>query len=304
MIKTIMKKIMPKRADCTIDLVRYLPVSERRGRVLAVGDLHGEYHVLMKALHALEFDFERDRLIFLGDLHDRGRSPEKCLDLLREPWVDSVLGNHELMLLDSVAPDGALSGDGNGSFDAWMLNGGEWALDAPQEELAQWRGLLLEKLSLNWLVERRDGRRALVCHAEPDPKDLEDVLAVRNRPVATRQLLGSPTVWGRRILRVAHDDGLSRLLKQRQLHWLEGVLFSVHGHTQLETAGWVNNLLFADTGAVYGNRLTLVDLDHAIPGRSGGIYSLDIATERMVSYAGVNLYSDPRFAGRFTGEKR
>lgn len=303
MIGTFFKRIMAKKVDSTVDLVRYLPVSARKGRVLAVGDLHGEYYFLMKALHALEFDFEKDRLLCLGDIHDRGRNSEKCLDLLREPWVDSVLGNHELMLLDSVTPDGTLPDVGNGSLDMWMDNGGEWVWGASKARVAEWRKLLLGTVPLNWVVERRDGRRALVCHAEPDPKELGDILAIRNRPVSVRQLFGSPAVWGRRMLSVVQDVTLSRVQKQQQLRWLEGVLFSVHGHTQLETAGWINNLLFADTGAVFGNRLTLVDLDHVIPGRSNGIHALDIASERLVSYAGTNFYSDPRFAGRFVDGK-
>jgi len=255
-----------------------------------VGDLHGEFYALMMALHALEFDFKKDRVLFVGDIHDRGRSPEKCLDLLNEPWVDSVLGNHELMMLESVDSDGSLISGENSLVEAWMANGGEWALKAPKQSRAAWRRLVLDTVPLNWVVERRDGRKVLVCHAEPDPVLLADVVSLKNRPIPIRELRGSSTLWGRRILRIATDGELSRYQKQQLLHPVEGVLFSVHGHTQLKMAGWVNNQLFADTSAVFGNSLTLVDMDHAIPGRPNRIYAWDIASEKLVGYAATNLF--------------
>jgi serine/threonine protein phosphatase 1 len=284
-----LKKIEINR-PWTVSLVRYLSISERKGRVFAVGDLHGEFYALMMALHAVEFDFKKDRVLFVGDIHDRGRSSEKCLELLREPWADSVLGNHELMMLESVDSDGSIMGGGNSLVEMWMANGGEWALEAPKQNRAEWRRLVLDTVPLNWVVERRDGRKVLVCHAEPDPALLADVVTLKNRPIPIRELRGSLTIWGRRILRIAGDGELSRYQKQPLLHPVEGVLFSVHGHTQLKMASWVNNQLFADTGAVFGNSLTLVDLDHAIPGRPNRIYAWDIASEKLVGYAATNLF--------------
>lgn len=42
------------------------------GRVFAVGDLHGSYNLLMAKLDEGGFDFEKDLLISVGDLVDRG----------------------------------------------------------------------------------------------------------------------------------------------------------------------------------------------------------------------------------------
>lgn len=289
MIGSLFKKLLTKRPECGVRLVRGLSAAERAGRVFAVGDLHGEYEALMQALRALAFNFSADRILLVGDIHDRGRSSGKCLDLLHEPWVLSVAGNHELMLLESIASDGALMEGGSDVVEMWMANGGEWALEAPPLKRADWRRLVLDSVPLYWVVERRDGRKALVCHAEPDPDCLADVVMLTSRTVPVSQLRGSATVWGRRILRIAGDTEMPREQKKQLLKPVEGVLFSVHGHTQLKTAGWVQNLLFADTGAVFGNYLTLVDLDHAIPGRSNGIYAWDIASERLLSYAASNI---------------
>lgn len=296
MLRGLVNRFREMRQDDSVRLARYLPRGERSGRVLVAGDLHGEYQTLMRALQALSFDRDRDRLLLLGDIHDRGRSSEECLDLLSQPWVESVLGNHELMLVESVATDGSLRG---GALDLWMANGGEWVLDASPRRRAGWRRLLLDKLPLNWVVERRDGRRVLVCHAEPDPEWLDRVLALDEGRLPLNAFRGSVTLWGRRILGVAADETLARREKERLLRPLGGVLCSVHGHTQLAGAGWVNNQLFADTGAVFGNRLTLVDLDHLIPGRANGIHAWEIASQRLLGYAAGTIFSAGRDASAF-----
>lgn len=288
MIGALLKKIMFSRGEDVIPLVRYLPSSGRRGRVFVAGDLHGEYQTLMKALRALGFDETRDRLIMVGDLHDRGEHSGPCLDLLRQPWIEAALGNHELMLLESV--------DGGGSlrkgrpFDVWMANGGEWILDVPRRIRAEWRRLVLENAALNLVVERLDGRRVLICHAEPDPAWHAELVALSGESLPLGQLRGSVCIWGRRILGVVTDDELTRQRKRDLLPPLADFMFSAHGHSRLPVAGWVNNQLFMDTGAVFGNRLTLVDLDQALPGHSSGVYSWEVAAERLLSHSAVRLF--------------
>lgn len=274
-----------------LPLVRYLSRMERKGHLYVVGDLHGEFDALMKALRALSFNRAVDRLLLVGDVHDRGTHSGQCLELLREPWVDSVLGNHELMLLNSVDEDGSLLRGRSGMYEGWMANGGEWVEESSRENRAAWRRLLLDRVPLYWIVERRDGRRVLVCHAEAEPVLLPDVMALGDMPVSLASLQASPTLWGRQTLRVVEDDTLSLQRKKQLLAPLEGVLFSVHGHSQLSMAGWVNNRLFVDTGAVFGNLLTLVDVDHTVPGRPGGVQAWDIASEKLISYAATNLLS-------------
>lgn len=289
MLRKLVDRIRKGRPEDAVRLVRYLPRGERDGRVLVAGDLHGEYQTLMQALQALSFDRQRDRLLLLGDMHDRGRSSEECLELLNQPWVGSVLGNHELMLLETVAADGSLRR--GKALELWLANGGEWALDASRQRRAAWRRLLLERVPLNWVVERRDGRRVLVCHAEADPALMGEVLSLGEVALPLSAIRFSVTLWGRHTLVLAGDDSLSRQQKQRRLRPLEGVLCSVHGHTQLSGAGWVNNRLFADTGAVFGNRLTLVDLDRLIPERANGIHAWEIASQRLLGYAAGTIFS-------------
>jgi serine/threonine protein phosphatase 1 len=66
-----------------------------KGRDFVVGDIHGHFEVLDKALAAVNFDPEKDRLISIGDLINRGPQSPRCLEFLAQPWFHAVRGNHE-----------------------------------------------------------------------------------------------------------------------------------------------------------------------------------------------------------------
>lgn len=72
-----------------------------------IGDIQGCFDPLMQLVKLINFDVKKDRLIFCGDLVNRGG---RSLDVLR--WVyahqnccDSVLGNHDLSLLSKYFSD-------------------------------------------------------------------------------------------------------------------------------------------------------------------------------------------------------
>lgn len=87
-----------------------------------VGDLHGHRSLFELALERLAFDPDRDRVLSVGDLIDRGPESLATLALLEEPWFHAVLGNHELMLLNYL-----------GCYDSrihsrktFAVGGGDW----------------------------------------------------------------------------------------------------------------------------------------------------------------------------------
>jgi len=73
-----------------------IPLNEK-GKDYIVGDLHGNYYLLLEALKKINFDPDKDRLFSVGDLVDRGPNVYECLKLLDEPWFFAVKGNHENM---------------------------------------------------------------------------------------------------------------------------------------------------------------------------------------------------------------
>ena len=74
-------------------------------RLIAVGDIHGQYNLLMDLMGQVRPRRE-DQLVFLGDYIDRGPGSPQVLDWLIEfkaeyPHTVMLRGNHEQMLLDA-----------------------------------------------------------------------------------------------------------------------------------------------------------------------------------------------------------
>lgn len=83
-------------------------------------DIHGEYDKFMLMLEQIQFT-KADKLILLGDNVDRGPKNMAVLEFIYDnPNVESLIGNHELMMLASLLPSGYKSREvGN-----WFRNGG------------------------------------------------------------------------------------------------------------------------------------------------------------------------------------
>jgi serine/threonine protein phosphatase 1 len=75
-----------------------LPINEV-GRDFVIGDLHGMFDVLMRAMDDHGFDPATDRVFSVGDLVDRGPDSIKCIRLVKEDWFKAVRGNHEQSII-------------------------------------------------------------------------------------------------------------------------------------------------------------------------------------------------------------
>lgn len=97
----------------------------------AIGDLHGCLDEFEQLLARIEFDPDRDRLWFVGDLVNRGPDSLGCLRRARSfgDRAITVLGNHDLHLLATAA--GARTPKSRDTFDD--------VLAAPdRDELLDW----------------------------------------------------------------------------------------------------------------------------------------------------------------------
>jgi serine/threonine protein phosphatase 1 len=99
-------------------------------RIIAIGDIHGCFGLLMSLMEDIDFKPGKDLLVFLGDYIDRGSQSREVVEYLtnlRSDHPDSVvllLGNHEDMALKSTQ----VSRDIYDWHRLWRLNGGDWTL--------------------------------------------------------------------------------------------------------------------------------------------------------------------------------
>ena len=132
-------------------------------RVLAIGDIHGEFEKFMSMYEKIRAT-ENDLIIFLGDYIDRGKDNMKMMKwIIDENKKDNIIalrGNHEQMMLDFFD---------NNDYN-WLCNGG----DVTIKELKQW--ITAEKNALNKVFEFLDslkyyhkmeinGENYIFCHA-------------------------------------------------------------------------------------------------------------------------------------------
>ena len=206
----------------------------KKGRDFVVGDIHGMYALFLAHLEDISFDREVDRMFSVGDLIDRGPNNLECLKLIEEPWFHSVIGNHEDMMIRVV-----LNGDNS---HHWFSNGGEWCVDAGQEEVTR-LAEIADKLPITITVETHKGTVA-ICHAQPPKEKWEpgEVLASFERETA---------IWGRTWIKKRTNDILPRI---------KNIWKTFHGHTPVKEPVELANVNFIDTGAVYTGNLTIVEL--------------------------------------------
>ncbi|MBL9203737.1 MAG: metallophosphoesterase [Opitutaceae bacterium] len=69
------------------------------GRLIAIGDIHGCHAEFAELLERVE-PTKDDQLVLLGDLVNRGPDSLRVIDLAKQHRAISLLGNHELRLLN------------------------------------------------------------------------------------------------------------------------------------------------------------------------------------------------------------
>ncbi|GAB3019691.1 metallophosphoesterase [Bowmanella dokdonensis] len=208
-------------------LHQLVTLDTQAGRFLVVGDVHGQFDCLLRLLGHLEYDPHRDKLLFVGDLIDRGPDSLACLEMLDSPAVYACLGNHEQMALDSMADSSGLM------QEFWSANGGRWfdKLTHEQQQSVQYLIVRHMSYSLEFIWK---GYRIGLVHAEfPAELSWQDIQS-SGKPSKTQL---NQMLWSRNRIR-GHIRGK-----------IPGVDLLVVGHTMLEDAHLEDNVFYLDTGA-------------------------------------------------------
>ena len=204
------------------------------GRILAIGDIHGCNGLLKRLLGRVAIDPLADTPIFIGDYLDRGPEVREVIDTLldlrkRCPNLICLRGNHESMFLNYY-----LEGRDEELF---LSNGGQNTLDSYGISLDEAkRGTGFPEHHLRFLTSLR------LSH---ETDEFYFVHAGLRPGIAIADQLPEDLLW------IRHEF--------IDANWNFGRTV-VFGHTPLAKPLITKNKIGIDTGAVYGGRLTCIEL--------------------------------------------
>lgn len=210
------------------------------GRDFVVGDVHGCFDALRAAMRDRHFDVAHDRLFSVGDLVDRGQQCEECVDWIAQSWFHAVRGNHEQMAIEVA--------QGRHSIPNYIQNGGGWFIELSEDR----RRLIANCLAtLPFAIEinHQIGTVGIV-HAEVVGNDWTGFTSALESDQSNNKFrnLTECALWMRD--RITHHDETPVANATRVYV----------GHTPLKDYAVLGNVYYIDTGAVFGNKLTMVEI--------------------------------------------
>lgn len=223
-------------------------LSNISGRVLIVGDVHGCFSLLTRKLEKMDYNPDRDVLVSLGDLIDRG--PE---NIQVTNWTNTlrVAGNHEELLAYS-----AKFLHDNNSYHHYLhcRNGGMWysAIECKETQIKIAQALWDVPLALE--ITTPGGFRIGIAHARVPFNDWDITREILLDPEDKRFIETKEQIlWNR--------DHIHKLLDTGKTKAVAGIDHVFFGHTPVKTALKHKNCSWLDTKAHKTDKLTIVDAD-------------------------------------------
>ncbi len=237
-----------------------------------IGDLHGHFRDYERLLREsglcdekLDWSGGDATLWLMGDFFDRGASGIKCLDLTMKlqqqaqvagGYVNSLLGNHELMILCAYTFRDVPT-DGENLYDQWLQWGGiESDFEGFTEVYATW----IRQLPAMALVEN-----ALLIHADA-MLYVEHGLSIEQVNASFESLMTSSNVqaWLPVLAAFSEHMAFSSLemtgrRRVDQLLSLYGGDMIIHGHTPIPFTRRVEPESVTEAWLYAGNRCLNVD---------------------------------------------
>lgn len=198
-----------------------------RGRDFAVGDIHGAFSALQRALDFIAFDPAADRLFSIGDLVDRGPESHEVLCWLDKPWFHAICGNHDFMAWRRALGDPFPDVD-------HRRHGGGW-LDELSATEQQRIGQRLAALPIALEVETQAGLIGLV-HADCPSDDWLDMHEMDMGRIAQVNSPAGQCLWS------------TARYEYRYNGVVKNVRAVVHGHLTIPSMVTLGNAYFIDTG--------------------------------------------------------
>jgi len=201
------------------------------GRDFVVGDIHGHFSRLRRAMEFIGFDPSRDRLFCAGDLVDRGPESHDVLNWLNLPWFAAVQGNHDDMAARWGRPGCAMDAA------LYARNGGSWNIGNTPPERLRFSDAL-GGLPLAIELQTQAGPVGII-HADCPMGDWGAFVAAMEDPSATRSHqkdMAECAMWSRD--RIQSGDASP----------VAGLVALVVGHSPVQRPTVLGNVHYIDTG--------------------------------------------------------
>ena len=218
-------------------------VVDSNSRLFFCSDVHGELTFLLDSLNSIGFKVGSDVLIHAGDLVDRGTESFKtarffCND--NSGSFYSILGNHDMFSI-------------NQNYELWFLNGGQWILDElPTHEEKLLFSEMMKRLPLIMEVEHKNSTIGVTHACVPyEFENWKDFVEFSKSNI--NDGLIEEITWQREFVEYKNNKFYTKA-------FINGVDYTVHGHTVVKEPTFVANRLHIDTGLVYGKYLTIAEL--------------------------------------------
>ena len=198
------------------------------GKSFIIGDLHGCRKMLEEMLEIIPWDRERDNLILIGDYIDRGDDSKGVIEILirlMESYsnVKCLMGNHESLFLEYFLgrnEETFLVNGGVATLKSYSLNG---KVHIPPQHIS----FIMSLETLVELDEYYIVHAGLMPGIEIEKQSLKDILWIRD------DFIFSDYNFGKKV---------------------------IFGHTPFSSPYITDNKIGLDTGAVFGNKLTCIEL--------------------------------------------
>lgn len=211
-------------------------------RVFFIGDIHGEYDQLVEKLMSVSFSEEKDILIFVGDLVDRGPKIKKLLDLfLSNEAYQGVIGNHDNMMFNFCNSNEWITDERHGGNITLKQLG--------NNGVKKYKKLLMSKLTLILEIEINNKKIGVIHGGIPfdkdKPQEWNNIIskAKRNKPYRMNLL------WDRSVISAFKPGFLpeKRINGEKYPPLIKGIDFVIHGHTRLNNIENYQNRYYIDT---------------------------------------------------------
>jgi serine/threonine protein phosphatase 1 len=206
-------------------------------RILVFSDIHGEYDKLIKLLNKMKYNSDNDTIIFLGDAIDRGPNSKKVVKKMKELKKEGNIilnGNHEDMAWQYAKHNVKNKAS---TYDPYLYlyNGG-------RETLRSYEGDLKEFYNdMKWF-----NNQPKVYTLETNSDEFVFVHAGLKPNVP---------------LYAQDEEDLLWIREEFFYHnWNDYDKKIIVGHTPVEQAEFLGNIIMIDTGCGKGGYLTGLDL--------------------------------------------